>query len=159
MQNLLGKNGFLSPDRLSKYNAMRNDPCSPKAVSTLSAYLHFGHISPQRVAFEASKHRKKYKVCFRRWSLQTWHLEGDDTHLCCSSILVHAHSVSGSTVGSGLDASDYSLWQATCINMLAHPAMSLPGIVITLTHYICMQHSFISLFVCCDCFAGKPDAW
>ncbi|DBA93622.1 hypothetical protein WJX82_009822 [Trebouxia sp. C0006] len=58
---LSGKEGFLTPERLKTYNDMRNDPCSPKAVSTLSAYLHFGHISGQRVALEASKHRKKYK--------------------------------------------------------------------------------------------------
>ena len=62
VQALSGKDGFLSPERLKVYNSMRNDPCSPKAVSTLSAYLHFGHISDQRVALEASKHRKKYKV-------------------------------------------------------------------------------------------------
>ena len=62
MQALSGKEGFLTPERLKTYNDMRNDPCSPKAVSTLSAYLHFGHISAQRVALEASKHRKKYKV-------------------------------------------------------------------------------------------------
>lgn len=62
MQALSGKEGFLTPERLKVYNDMRNDPCSPKAVSTLSAYLHFGHLSGQRVALEASKHRKKYKV-------------------------------------------------------------------------------------------------
>jgi len=62
VQALSGKEGFLTPERLKTYNDMRNDPCSPKAVSTLSAYLHFGHISGQRVALEASKHRKKYKV-------------------------------------------------------------------------------------------------
>lgn len=61
-QALTGKEGFLTPDRLKNYNSMRNDPCSPKAVSTLSAYLHFGQLSGQRVALEASKHRKKYKV-------------------------------------------------------------------------------------------------
>lgn len=62
VQALDGDNGFLSAQRLKDYNAMRNDPCSPKAVSTLSAYLHFGHISGQRVALEAQKHRSKYKV-------------------------------------------------------------------------------------------------
>ena len=62
LQALLGDEGFLSPQRLKNYNAMRNDPCSPKAVSTLSAYLHFGQISGQRVALEAQKHRAKYKV-------------------------------------------------------------------------------------------------
>ena len=62
LQALQGDDGFLSPQRLKNYNSMRNDPCSPKAVSTLSAYLHFGQISAQRVAFEASKHRSKYKV-------------------------------------------------------------------------------------------------
>ena len=61
-QALLGDEGFLGPKRLKDYNAMRNDPCSPKAVSTLSAYLHFGHISGQRVALEANKLRSKYKV-------------------------------------------------------------------------------------------------
>ena len=62
VQALSGSDGFLSPARLKVYNTMRNDPCSPKAVSTLSAYLHFGHISGQRVALEASKHRKNFKV-------------------------------------------------------------------------------------------------
>lgn len=62
LQALLGDEGFLSPQRLKNYNAMRNNPCSPKAVSTMSAYLHFGQISGQRVALEAQKHRAKYKV-------------------------------------------------------------------------------------------------
>ena len=73
MQALSGKEGFLTPERLKTYNDMRNDPCSPKAVSTLSAYLHFGHISGQRVALEASKHRKKYKVSTLSGSYHTSH--------------------------------------------------------------------------------------
>ena len=59
---------------------MRNDPCSPKAVSTLSAYLHFGHISGQRVALEASKHRKEYKVgCLYTWQSHWFEV----TYLSC----------------------------------------------------------------------------
>lgn len=39
---------------LPKYGADRNDP-TKSAQSNLSPYLHFGHISPQRVALEVSK--------------------------------------------------------------------------------------------------------
>lgn len=38
-------------DKIHRYNQFRNDP-NADAVSNLSPYLHFGHISPQRVAFE-----------------------------------------------------------------------------------------------------------
>ena len=41
-------------DRLENYNEKRNDPMA-SAQSDLSAYLHFGQISAQRVALEAKK--------------------------------------------------------------------------------------------------------
>jgi deoxyribodipyrimidine photo-lyase len=44
---------FLS-DRLSRYNAERNDP-NQNSISDLSPYLHFGQISAQRVALEILK--------------------------------------------------------------------------------------------------------
>ena len=44
---------FIS-DRLLRYNDERNDP-NRDAVSDLSPYLHFGHISAQRVAIEILK--------------------------------------------------------------------------------------------------------
>jgi deoxyribodipyrimidine photo-lyase len=44
---------FLS-DGLSRYNSERNDP-NINALSDLSPYLHFGHISAQRIALEILK--------------------------------------------------------------------------------------------------------
>ncbi|GFR43830.1 hypothetical protein Agub_g4951, partial [Astrephomene gubernaculifera] len=59
---LNGPSGFLSPSRLSLYDTKRNDPSTPKALSGLSPYLHFGQLAPQRAALEAAKHRAKYKA-------------------------------------------------------------------------------------------------
>ena len=42
-------------NRLDKYHEAANDP-SAEAQSRLSPYIHFGHISAQRVAFELQKH-------------------------------------------------------------------------------------------------------
>eukprot|EP00252_Welwitschia_mirabilis_P013724 TRINITY_DN3022_c0_g1_i2.p1 TRINITY_DN3022_c0_g1~~TRINITY_DN3022_c0_g1_i2.p1 ORF type:complete len:511 (-),score=102.48 TRINITY_DN3022_c0_g1_i2:353-1885(-) len=57
---LLGeKEGFLTR-RLQTYVDDRNDPSKPQGVSGLSPYLHFGHISAQRCAFEALMFRKLY---------------------------------------------------------------------------------------------------
>ncbi len=44
-------------DRLDTYDVNRNDP-NRKGVSDISPYLHFGQISPQRVALEVKKARK-----------------------------------------------------------------------------------------------------
>ncbi|KAF8760442.1 hypothetical protein HU200_010178 [Digitaria exilis] len=57
MEVLLGsKDGFLTK-RLKNYDMSRNDPTKPRALSCLSPYLHFGHISAQRCALEAKKLR------------------------------------------------------------------------------------------------------
>ncbi|WOL09670.1 deoxyribodipyrimidine photo-lyase [Canna indica] len=57
MEALMGsKDGFLTK-RLKSYESDRNDPLKPKALSGLSPYLHFGHISAQRCALEARKLR------------------------------------------------------------------------------------------------------
>ncbi|XP_062205426.1 deoxyribodipyrimidine photo-lyase [Phragmites australis] len=54
---LLGsKDGFLTK-RIKSYDTDRNDPTKPRALSCLSPYLHFGHISAQRCALEAKKCR------------------------------------------------------------------------------------------------------
>jgi deoxyribodipyrimidine photo-lyase len=50
--------GFLTKTRLSKYESKRNEPSVPAALSGLSPYFHFGQLSPQRAALEASKLRK-----------------------------------------------------------------------------------------------------
>ena len=52
-REVMGK--FLE-ERLDRYDRDRNDP-NADGVSGLSPYLHFGQISPQRVAFEVRKHR------------------------------------------------------------------------------------------------------
>lgn len=52
----------MSKERLSIYNTKRNNPNFPKALSQLSPFLHFGHLSAQRAALEASKLRSKFKV-------------------------------------------------------------------------------------------------
>jgi deoxyribodipyrimidine photo-lyase len=49
---------FLSKSRLSKYESKRNEPSVPSALSGLSPYFHFGQLSPQRAALEASKLRR-----------------------------------------------------------------------------------------------------
>lgn len=57
------KDGFLTK-RLKNYDSDRNDPVKPRALSGLSPYLHFGHISAQRCALEARKLRNSCpKVC------------------------------------------------------------------------------------------------
>ena len=53
---------FLSKARLSKYADKRNDPCIPDALSNLSPYLHFGQLSPQRAALEATKNKAIHKA-------------------------------------------------------------------------------------------------
>lgn len=42
-------------DRLDRYHARRNDP-TIDATSRMSAYLHYGHVSPFRLAREAAAH-------------------------------------------------------------------------------------------------------
>jgi deoxyribodipyrimidine photo-lyase len=59
LKALQGPTGFLSPSRLSLYDTKRNDPATPRALSNLSPYLHFGQLAPQRAALEAAKHRAK----------------------------------------------------------------------------------------------------
>ena len=57
MEALLGtKDGFLTK-RIKSYDSDRNYPTKPMALSGLSPYLHFGHISAQRCALEAKKRR------------------------------------------------------------------------------------------------------
>ncbi|KQJ96348.1 hypothetical protein BRADI_3g22580v3 [Brachypodium distachyon] len=57
LETLLGsKDGFLTT-RIKNYDMDRNHPTKPKALSGLSPYLHFGHISAQRCALEAKKCR------------------------------------------------------------------------------------------------------
>jgi deoxyribodipyrimidine photolyase len=57
MEALLGsKDGFLVK-RIKSYDTYRNFPTKPTALSNLSPYLHFGHISAQRCALEAKKRR------------------------------------------------------------------------------------------------------
>ncbi|KAL2634258.1 hypothetical protein R1flu_005737 [Riccia fluitans] len=58
IEHLLGpKNGFLTK-RLSKYE-FRNDPTKLGSLSSISPYLHYGQIAPQRAAFEARKRQKE----------------------------------------------------------------------------------------------------
>lgn len=45
--------------KLKWYGEQRNDP-TKDATSNLSAYLHFGQIAPQRVAFETLKYEHEY---------------------------------------------------------------------------------------------------
>ena len=61
-QALSGDKGFLTKARLSRYADKRNDPTVPNALSGLSPYLHFGHLSAQRAAIEAAKCKAVHKV-------------------------------------------------------------------------------------------------
>jgi deoxyribodipyrimidine photo-lyase len=40
--------------RLKRYDDLRNDPTHPEATSNLSPYMHYGHLSGQRVILELS---------------------------------------------------------------------------------------------------------
>ena len=52
-------NDFLK-NRISKYAAKRNDPCAEYS-SRMSAYLHYGMVSPMRLAREANERKaEKY---------------------------------------------------------------------------------------------------
>lgn len=55
------KEGFLSKERLKKYESLRNKP-TEGALSNLSAFFHFGQLAPQRAALEAAKHRSTAKA-------------------------------------------------------------------------------------------------
>jgi hypothetical protein len=66
VQALSGEKGFLTKARLSRYAEKRNDPTIPNALSGLSPYLHFGHLSAQRAAIEAAKNKAVHKVG-RQW--------------------------------------------------------------------------------------------
>jgi photolyase PhrII len=48
-------NGFLQ-NGLAEYHRLRNDAALPGAVSRMSAYLHYGCVSPFRIAREAAAH-------------------------------------------------------------------------------------------------------
>eukprot|EP01025_Chloroclados_australasicus_P062217 TRINITY_DN8171_c0_g1_i1.p1 TRINITY_DN8171_c0_g1~~TRINITY_DN8171_c0_g1_i1.p1 ORF type:complete len:572 (-),score=90.32 TRINITY_DN8171_c0_g1_i1:130-1755(-) len=52
---------FLNSKRLGLYHTKRNDPNVPEAQSNLSPYFHFGQLSTQRAALEASKHASAHK--------------------------------------------------------------------------------------------------
>ena len=56
---LVGGDVSFLPARLALYGS-RNDPNVPDALSGLSPYLHFGQLSAQRCALEASKHRETH---------------------------------------------------------------------------------------------------
>ena len=56
---LVGDVTSFLPTRLALYGS-RNDPNVPTALSGLSPYLHFGQLSAQRCALEASKHREEH---------------------------------------------------------------------------------------------------
>eukprot|EP00891_Asterochloris_glomerata_P000939 jgi/Astpho2/939/Aster-00776 len=60
MEALTGKDGFLQKERLENYDALRNKPMED-ATSNLSGWLHFGHLSQQRVGLEAGKHKSAAK--------------------------------------------------------------------------------------------------
>ncbi|KAL3693859.1 hypothetical protein R1sor_007510 [Riccia sorocarpa] len=58
IEHLLGdKNGFLTK-RLAKYE-FRNDPTKLGSLSSISPYLHYGQIAPQRAALEARRRQKE----------------------------------------------------------------------------------------------------
>ena len=47
-------NEFVSSGRLDRYDKLRNDPTRGDGVSRMSAYLHYGMVSPLRLAREAA---------------------------------------------------------------------------------------------------------
>ncbi|KAK9808374.1 hypothetical protein WJX73_008417 [Symbiochloris irregularis] len=50
-----------SKERIGIFDAKRNDPNQPKALSGLSPYIHFGQLSMQAAALEAIKHKSKFR--------------------------------------------------------------------------------------------------
>ena len=47
-------NAFLASGRIDRYDRTRNDPTRGDGVSRMSAYLHYGMVSPMRLAREAA---------------------------------------------------------------------------------------------------------
>jgi len=47
-------NAFVSSGRIDRYDATRNDPTRGDGVARMSAYLHYGMVSPLRLAREAA---------------------------------------------------------------------------------------------------------
>jgi len=45
---------FVDSGRLNRYDRARNDPARPEGVGRMSAYLHYGMVSPMRVAREVA---------------------------------------------------------------------------------------------------------
>ncbi|TNE89405.1 MAG: FAD-dependent oxidoreductase [Deltaproteobacteria bacterium] len=60
---------------LKRYAWARNDPARPWGVSRLSAYLHYGHVSPFRIAREsAERGADKFLDELLVWREMPWHV-------------------------------------------------------------------------------------
>nr|ABK76277.1 CPD photolyase [Dunaliella salina] len=62
-----GSQGFLTTPRIAQYHVKRNDPSCTTGLSNLSPYLHFGQLSAQRAALEASKLRSRHREAVDRY--------------------------------------------------------------------------------------------
>lgn len=61
-------------DGLKRYPKTRNDAARPDGVSRMSAYLHYGHVSPFRLAREASaRGASKWLDELLTWRELAWH--------------------------------------------------------------------------------------
>lgn len=66
---------------LKRYARERNDAARPRSVSRLSAYLHYGHISPFRIAREArAAGANKFLDELLVWRELGWHLCHHSAH-------------------------------------------------------------------------------
>ncbi|MEZ4316953.1 MAG: NAD(P)-binding protein [Myxococcota bacterium] len=60
---------------LAAYPRRRNDPAKPDGVSRMSAYLHYGHVSPWRIARDAAaRGASKFLDELLVWREIAWHL-------------------------------------------------------------------------------------
>ncbi len=64
---------FVSGGHLKRYARTRNDPTRPEGVSRMSAYLHWGHVSPFRIAEDADgEGARKYLDELLTWRELAW---------------------------------------------------------------------------------------
>lgn len=122
--------------RLKRYARDRNNALRPYAVSRMSAYLHFGQVSPFRLAREAAAHRSdgadkfldelliwrelSYVWCFHRHdhdrlsALPAWAIESLNAHKGDA----RSHLFSWETLARGKTGEP--LWDAAQASLLIH---------------------------------------
>ena len=126
---------FVQSGRLSKYDRTRNDPARGDGVSRMSAYLHYGMVSPLRLAREAAAvqgdgaekwldelliwRELAYTFCFHRPdhastdALPTWARETLQAHEGDARVLTDWETLARGRTGD-------AFWNAMQRSLLAH---------------------------------------